>query len=242
MKIGLKNLINFADVKTGGNVSFRPFDTGRWSRGISHLCFSLIIAFIILNIFAGGVFAESLFDARITQNNYIQPRSLFCSPAAKRVGDIVRVIVEEKIKITDNQKLGTAKSSSTQASFAGLINRMLGNKNIINDQFNGYGGDNSVSNDAKIQRESSFVQEITAQVVQILPNGNLVIQGHKTLINSGETTNIILSGIIDPRQINQIGAIDSSKVANLQLAVSGSGTVARSNHEGLLNKYIKYLF
>lgn len=203
---------------------------------------NLLIALIILNTFAGGVFAESLFDAKITHNDYIQPRSLFCSPAAKRVGDIVRVIVSESIKITDSQKLGTAKSSSTTANFANLINRILGNNNVVNDQFNGYGGDNAVSNDAKVQRESSFTNEITAQVVQILPNGNLVVQGHKTLINAGETTNIILSGIVDPRQINQLGAIDSSKVANLQLAVSGSGTVARSNHEGLLNKYIKYLF
>ena len=203
---------------------------------------NLIIALIILNTFAGGVFAESLFDAKITQNNYVQPRSLFCGPAAKRVGDIIRVIVEEKIKITDAQKLGTAKSSSTQAGFASLINRILGNKTIINDQFDGYGGDNAVSNDAKVQRESSFVQEITAQVVQVLPNGNLVIQGHKTLINAGETTNIILSGVVDPRLINQMGAVNSAQVGNLQLAVSGSGTVARSNHEGLLNKYIKYLF
>lgn len=203
---------------------------------------NLLIALIILNTFAGGVFAESLFDARVTQNNYIQPRPLFCSPAAKKVGDIVRVIVNESIKITDSQKLGTAKSSSTTASFAGLINRMLGNNKVINDQFDGYGGGNTVSNDAKVQRESSFVNEVTAQVVQILPNGNLIVQGHKTLINSGETTNIILSGIVDPRQINQMGAIDSSRVANLQLAVSGSGTVARSNHEGILNKYIKYLF
>lgn len=202
----------------------------------------IIILIVGLMGFASQkVHAESLFAARLTQNEYIQPRSLFYSPKAKTVGDIVRVLVEEKVNVTDSQKLGTAKTSETQASFANLINKLLPGR-PINDQFNGYGGGNTVNNSAQTQRQSSFSNEITAQVVQVLPNGNLVIQGHKTLINAGETTNVILSGVIDPRLINQQGSIRSSQVGNLQLAVSGSGTVSRSNNEGIINKYVKYLF
>lgn len=203
---------------------------------------NLIITVIFLSAFMGVASAESLFAARATQNDYIQPRSLFYSPKAKTVGDIVRILVDESMQIQDSQSLGTSKSSATKASFATLLNTILGGKNIVNTNADGYGGDNKVSNDAQIQRKTAFTNEITAQVVQVLPNGNLVIQGHKTIVNAGETTNIILSGIIDPRLISQSGTINSSQVASLQYAVSGAGAVSRANHEGIINKYVKYLF
>lgn len=206
----------------------------------------IFIAIIILGCFSRVAFCESLFAARVSQNDYIQPRSLFFSPKAKTVGDIVSVIVSEAYKISDTNKLGTSKSSATKASFTNLLNSLipgvLRNTVSVNNNFDGYGGDNSVSNNAQTQRQSSFSDTITSQVVQVLPNGNLVVQGHKTLINAGETTNVLLSGVIDPRMINQLGQIESSKVSNLQIAFSGSGTVARSNHEGFINKYVKYLF
>lgn len=201
----------------------------------------LIIATILISASVGIASAESLFSTGIYQNTYIQPRSLFAGSKAKTVGDTIRVHVSENIKVTDSQKLDTSKSSETEASFANLLNKLIG-KNVVNNSFNGYGGANQVANAAQVERQSAFTNEITAQVVQLLPNGNLVIQGHKTLINAGETTNIIISGVVDPRLIDQSGSINSSQVSNLQLAVSGSGTVARSNHEGIINKYMKYLF
>lgn len=203
---------------------------------------NLIIAMIFSSMIMSLASAESLFSARVFQNDYIQPRSLFYSPKARTVGDIVRILVDEAIEIKDQQSLGTSKTSETKAGFANLINSILGHRNIVNENSNGYGGTNSVANDAQIQRKSAFTNEITAQVVQVLPNGNLVIQGHKTIINANDTTNIVLSGVIDPRLINQSGAVKSSQIANLQYAVSGNGAISRANHEGLINKYIKYLF
>lgn len=202
----------------------------------------LIITAVLIGTFVGAASAESLFSARISQNNYVQPRTLFGGSRARVVGDTVRVRVAENIKVTDSQKLGTSKSSETQASWGNLLRNVFKGHDGLNDALNGYGGENQVSNNAQVSRQAAFNNEITTQVVQVLPNGNLVIQGHKTLINAGETTNVIVSGVVDPRLIDQTGSISSSQVANLQLAVSGSGTISRSNHEGVINKYIKYLF
>jgi flagellar L-ring protein precursor FlgH len=83
---------------------------------------------------------------------------------------------------------------------------------------------------------------ITAQVVQILPNGNFVVQGKKTAINSGETVNIIVSGIVDPRFVNKLGQVSSNKVANFQVAVTGKGSVSRSGQDGPVNRLIRNMF
>lgn len=202
---------------------------------------NILIAIITMATFTAVVGAESLFNASISQNSYLQPRSLYYSVKAKTIGDIVTVYIDESITASDTIKLDTSKTSETTASFSTLLNKILPG-NPINNKFDGYGGENAVANAAKVNRQMAFNDQVTAQVVQILPNGNLVIQGQKTLINAGERTNLILSGIVDPRMIDGKGAVQSNSIANLQLALTGKGTLSRQNNEGVINKYVKYLF
>ena len=69
-----------------------------------------------------------------------------------------------------------------------------------------------------------------------------MVQGKKATISNGEKVNLIISGIVDPRWISREGVIESGKVANLQMAVVGDGTVSRSDNEGLVNKFVRFLF
>jgi len=91
-------------------------------------------------------------------------------------------------------------------------------------------------------RVMSLSDTVVAQVVQVLPNGNLLVQGKKSLVNQNERVDLIISGIVDPKWINQSGEILSSQVANLQFAMNGSGTVSRGQNEGILNRAIRTIF
>ena len=88
----------------------------------------------------------------------------------------------------------------------------------------------------------TFGDIISVQVVQQMPNGNLVVQGKKTIVSSNERMDLIVTGVVDPRSINALGQVSSNRVANLQFAQSGRGSVSRSGNEGIINKFIKYLF
>ncbi len=202
----------------------------------------IFITFLIIFVLNNVSQAESLFRGGVYASDFVAPRSLYYSVKAKNIGDVVTVVIDEATKVQDDVKLDTSKSSQLQDGFSGLINKLLPGNTVINDKFNGYGGSSSVANAAKTNRTTAYSTTVAAQVVQILPNGNLVIQGRKTLMNSGEKTDLLMSGVIDPRLINSTGSINSSQVANLQFAVSGKGTISRSNNEGFINKYIKYLF
>ena len=83
---------------------------------------------------------------------------------------------------------------------------------------------------------------VTVQVVQLLPNGNLMVQGKKTLVNGNERVDLLISGVVDPRWINDVGEVNSQNVANLQFALAGKGSVSRGGNEGIINRFIKYLF
>ena len=84
--------------------------------------------------------------------------------------------------------------------------------------------------------------KIAVQVVQQLPNGNLSVQGKKTLVNGNERLDFVVTGVVDPRWLNVDGEIYSYNVSNLQFALSGRGTVSRSQSEGIINRFVRYLF
>ena len=82
---------------------------------------------------------------------------------------------------------------------------------------------------------------VTVQVVQMLPNGNLMVQGKKTLLNGGERVDLLVSGVVDPRFIDQKGQVSSKNVANFQFALAGKGAVTRAGNEGIINSEILVL-
>jgi flagellar L-ring protein precursor FlgH len=202
----------------------------------------IYIIFIILAVLNNPVYAESLFRAGISQDSFpIVPRSLYSSVKAKGMGDLVTVIISETLTSTDDLSLDVSKDSTTTDSYRTLLNTIFPGKPIPNG-LNNFGGTLTTSNQSSIQRTKKLTDTITAQVVQVLPNGNLVVQGKKTSLNQGEKVDIILSGIIDPRLLDTKGSISSTQVANLQVAVVGKGTISRSDSEGSVNKFIRYLF
>ena len=195
---------------------------------------------LILTTATMGVQAESLFTLGATQNYAGVPRSLFGGVQAHQIGDLLSIIMSENITVSDNLTYSSEKSSITEDSFTNFIKDWFG-LNFLKGS-NGYGGSNEVSNSAAGGRSMSFGDKIAVQVVQQLPNGNLAVQGKKTLVNGNERMDFIITGVIDTRWLNVNGEIYSYNVSNLQFALSGRGAISRNQNEGIFNRFIKYLF
>ena len=195
---------------------------------------------LILTTATMGVQAESLFTLGASQNYAGVPRSLFGGVQAHQIGDLLSIIMSENITVSDNLTYSSEKSSTTEDSFTNFIKDWFG-LNFLKGS-NGYGGSNEVSNSAAGGRSMSFGDKIAVQVVQQLPNGNLAVQGKKTLVNGNERMDFIITGVIDPRWLNVNGEIYSYNVFNLQFALSGRGAISRNQNEGIFNRFIKYLF
>ena len=198
----------------------------------------IIMAAMGLNIMS--VNAESLFTLGATQNYQGVPRSLFGGVQAHQIGDLISIRMAESVSLSDNLTYASSKSSTTNDSFTSFIKDWLHLSSLKNS--NGYGGSNEVSNSANGQRALQIGDRIACQVVQQLPNGNLGIQGKKTLVNGNERVDFIVTGVVDPRWLNVDGEVYSYNVSNLQFALSGRGSVSRSQNEGIFNRFIRYLF
>ena len=201
---------------------------------------SIITIFILTSINL-CVKAESLFTLGASQTYAAVPKSLYGGVQARSVGDLISIILDESVNIKNALTYTSNKQASTTDNFSKFLNTFIG-QHIVNDNINNFGGENAVANTASSSNKFSFGDTIAVQVIQQMPNGNLVVQGKKVLVNGNERSDLIVTGVVDPRWINGNGQVYSKYVANLQFAHSGRGSISRASNEGIINRFIKYLF
>lgn len=207
---------------------------------IKKILVSIAIALMITLSFGGSTNAESLFVLGANANYGGCPKSLFSGVQARQIGDLISIIMSEDININDNLNYTSSKTSNTTDAFTTFLKDWFG-LGLLKGS-NGYGGSNEVESNSQGNRTFSYGDTIAVQVVQQMPNGNLSVQGKKTLVNGNERMDLIITGLVDPRWIDSNGRIYSYNVANLQFALSGRGTISRTQNEGIFNRFIKYLF
>ncbi len=198
----------------------------------------IVAAVLFLTILTAN--AESLFSLNASQSTMIEPKALFSSVRARGVGDLVSIVLDEAPQMSDTGVYSTEKDNSVVENFTNAFNVLF--KSKLKNALDGVDGTLDVSGETTLTRNLSLRDTIVAQVTQVLPNGNLLVQGKKSLVNQNERIDIIISGIVDPKWINQAGEVNSSKVANLQFAMNGAGTVSRGQNEGILDRAIRTLF
>jgi flagellar L-ring protein precursor FlgH len=173
--------------------------------------------------------SQQQYNGAIYQSGY--DITLFEDIKAKRIGDILTVVLVEKTdakkSATTSTKRDTDVSLPDPTLFGGRLSvngrPILQNTLSSNNQFDG-NGDSSQSNELD--------GNITVSVVDVLPNGNLLVQGEKWIsINQGEEY-IRLKGIIRPVDIRPDNTVLSTQVGNPLIAYGGTGSLANSNRKG----------
>ncbi len=200
----------------------------------------LILTTCLMTFLLPQANAESLFSLNATQSSFIEPRPLYSSVRARNVGDLVTIVIDEVPTLTDSGVYETEKTSSILENLSNAVNTIF--KTNLKGALNNTSGTISVSGSTNTQRRLGIQDKVAVQVIQLLPNGNLLVQGKKTLVNANERVDLLVSGVVDPRWIDQQGEISSTQVANLQFAMSGAGTVSRGQNEGVLYRFMRYIF
>jgi flagellar L-ring protein precursor FlgH len=154
---------------------------------------------------------------------------------ARRVGDMIIVTLEEQTDAQKKAATGTAKTTSTSIT----------NPTLAGKPFSSHGqplfdvsleSDHAFDGQGQSTQSNSLSGSVTVTVVEVLANGNLVVQGEKWInINQGEEY-IRLRGIVRPTDISADNTIASTRVANAQIQYSGDSTLADSNNMGWLAK------
>jgi flagellar L-ring protein precursor FlgH len=174
-------------------------------------------------------------------------KSLFNDPKAKAINDIVIIKVEESTKAENSAETKTKKGSSSSLginTFLGFEKTLAGKMNPSFDPTSMFGhsvskkdeGTGSTKSTTKIQGY------IAAKVVEVIPNGNLIIEAKKEIIVNNEKQTMILRGMVRPRDIDYKNFVSSNAVADVQIMIRGKGPIAEQQRRGWLSWLLSILW
>ncbi|MDR3281302.1 MAG: flagellar basal body L-ring protein FlgH [Synergistaceae bacterium] len=183
------------------------------------------MAAMIIAMTAGCALADSLWQ---------DGSSLYTDRKAAAVGDIVMVSVSEKLSDSDQGKTSSTKDTEEdiQAGF-GILSFL---------KAFGFGSSTSMSGNTKVERTKKVSMVVSCIVTEVMPNGNMVIQGDRSLLSGAERMNVCYSGVVRPQDVSHNNVVDSSRVANAEMLVNGKGVISRTQRPGIINQIIQAIF
>ncbi len=158
-------------------------------------------------------------------------RAFFDDQRAKDVGDILTVNVE----ITDSAKIENKTTRSRTGNEALGINNLFGIANqaskilplgIDQSKLVDANSNSSTSGEGTVDREEELEVSVAAIVTQILPNGNMVIEGKQEIRVNNEVREMLVAGIVRPEDISATNTINSTQIAEARISYGGRGQIS----------------
>jgi len=178
--------------------------------------------------------------------------SLFTDNKARYVNDIVTIVVDESSKGGNSADTKTSKDTTTFAgitSFLGL-EKYIGRRNkdlTDGDIFTGgsepsinieASSKNSLAGKGATSRDGTLSARITARVIEVLDNRNLVVEGRRQLMVNAEDQYIVITGIVRPEDITSDNMISSQYIADARIVYTGNGVINDKMRPGWLTRMI----
>ena len=142
---------------------------------------------------------------------------------AMRPHDLIQVVVQENLAASTDGTVKNSRASNANSGISGLIGTLhVGNalQNLINQ--NSTAGLNAQGTSAT---NSSLTTTFGGQVIEVLPNGMLVIEAARQVEFSQQTQTILLRGLVRPEDLSQQNQVLSTAISSLELEVKGKGII-----------------
>jgi len=162
--------------------------------------------------------------------------SLFSDPRARRVGDILTIVLQEATSATKSASTSTSKETDIDLPGPTIAGRpVTADGTPILEM--GIGGTREFDGGGSQSQSNRLQGNITVTVMDRLPNGNLVVQGQKWLrLNHGDEF-VQIAGIVRPLDVRDDNTVTSDRVADARISYGGKGVLANANQPGWLDRF-----
>ncbi len=170
-----------------------------------------------------------------------QEMVLFADLKARRVGDVLTIVLNEATNASKSAITKTTKNSAVTDTGPTLFGKSITTKGVpILDTT--LSGAQSFDGEGSSTQANSLVGSLTVTVTEVEGNGNLVVEGDKTLkLNQGDEF-VHISGVIRPADISTNNTVTSDKLADAHISYSGKGVLNNSNRMGWLTRFFNSVF
>jgi flagellar L-ring protein FlgH len=189
---------------------------------------------VLVPILAGGMLgslgslhADNIWDRR-------DPRyaNLFQDNKARNIGDILTVVINETTAANEREARAQDKSNSAN----GTINAFGGaseSNGSFRRRFNG---------SAQLTTDRRFQDRLAVTVVDVMPNGNLVVEGFRSRVVAGEERVLKITGVVRAQDIGAGNAVQSTSLANARVSYLGRGPMSRSVNQNFLGRVMNRIW
>lgn len=162
-------------------------------------------------------------------------QALFEDRRPRFVGDILTIVVSENVNASKNSAANVSRSGSASAELS-LVPKIFGGL-MSGSLSSGGSGKNNLSAKGGANAANTFNGVITVTIVDVLPNGNLLVSGEKQMLINQGTEFIRFSGVVNPRAVGANNTVASTLVADARIEYSAKGYIDEAQQMGWLQRF-----
>ena len=164
-------------------------------------------------------------------------RDLYADDVARYVGDVLTIKITEASKVDNKSKRDLKKETARSTVFNGELGEIFETGLIDLGEFGmSAKSSNELKGKADYKDERKFTDSITVVVVDVLPNGNLVVMGSRSRNIAGDIQTIDVSGIVRPSDIAFDNTIRSEQIADFRIISRNKGVAEPYNRQSWLGR------
>ena len=177
--------------------------------------------------------AQSLFERRSAARV-----DMFADKTARHRGDVLTVIVNESTDVEnrDERSMDKGGQASVGSDLAYGLGGGLGGANGTGNLQHSSSSTRSFDGSGELSIERRFLDRFSVVVVDVLPNGNLLVEGERNIFVQDDIRTLKLTGIVRPFDLLPGNAVPSHLIANLGLRLQGGGTTDSFTNQGWLGR------
>ena len=201
----------------------------------------------------GAACAESLWQRAETLGS--SSCDLYSDKRARMIGDLVTIVISESASLSSKAETSTKRESTVGGSVTSFLYpsaKAITEEDSVNDGLKYTGsrfgmhkgtmpawqweGKNKFAGGGTMSNTDSFTGRITAVVKDVLPNGNLFIEGSRDVFLDKERQKILISGFVRQEDIAADNTVSSKFIADARIFYQGKGPIRESQNRGWLSK------
>jgi flagellar L-ring protein precursor FlgH len=142
---------------------------------------------------------------------------------AGNVDDVVTIVVSESLAAVASGVSNTSRKTSAVSTVAALAGPVAAASRLANPL--NIAGDQELAAQGSTTRNMTLTTTLSARVVEVTPNGTLVVEGTRDIGVNSEKQTITVRGLVRPADLSTANSVLSTQIANLQIHVTGKGIV-----------------
>lgn len=180
--------------------------------------------------------------APLSEGSLWRDRPMVADLRAYRLNDLVTLKISESTNAISKADVTTKRAGSNDLSapnlFGALAKFGIGSSTSDKSTSN----TNKYAGTGTTGRSATFTTTVTARVVKVIGNGNLIVEGYRDIQLNNETQRLYVAGMIDPNRLDGTNSIASGQVAELRIGYGGEGVVDETLKPGYISRLLNYIW